>query len=168
MKSFSVIKNRLNETWENFSEGWNKLSDLSRSALTRFSHPSINKNEQSNQVNSLQQWSHGIGWSLLPVDLYEDNDAIHVRVEVPGLSLNDLDVRVAGDQLIIEGNKQLKREEMKDQFYLMECAYGHFSRVIPLPCKVKDREAKASYKHGVLNVTLPKSNDAKKIKILVQ
>lgn len=39
MKSFSVIKNRLNGTWENLSEGWNKLSDLSRNALTRFSHP---------------------------------------------------------------------------------------------------------------------------------
>jgi hypothetical protein len=39
MKSFSVIKNRLNETWENFSEGWNKLSNLSRDVLIRFSHP---------------------------------------------------------------------------------------------------------------------------------
>jgi HSP20 family protein len=168
MKSFSVIKNRLNETWENFSEGWNKLSHLSRSALTRFSHSTKKRYEKNTQENPLQQWSHGIGWSLLPVDLYEDNDFIHVRLEVPGLSSDDLDVRVAGDQLIIEGNKKLKREEVKDQFYLMECAYGSFSRVIPLPCKVKDSEAKASYKHGVLNITLPKSNDVKKIKILVQ
>ena len=168
MKSFSVIKNRLNETWENLSEGWRKLSDLSSNALTQFSHPLKNEDEKSSLANPAQQWSHGVGWSLLPVDLYEDNDSIHVRVEVPGLSFNDLDVHVAGDQLIIEGNKQLIHEEMKDQFYLMECAYGHFSRIIPLPCKVKDREAKASYKNGVLNVALPKSNSTKKIKILVQ
>lgn len=96
MKSLSKIKNRFNKTWDNFTEGWNRLAQLSRNALTRFTNPIKTKEDKDHPQRFLQQWNQSVGWSLLPVDLYEDDHSIHVRLEAPGISTNDLNIYVAG------------------------------------------------------------------------
>ena len=102
MKSLSKIKNRLNETWDNFTEGWNRLTRLSGNALTRFTNAKKSKTDKDHSQHFLQQWNHGVGWSLLPVDLYEDDNSIHIHLEAPGISPNDLSIHVVGDQLVIK------------------------------------------------------------------
>ncbi|MBI5093173.1 MAG: Hsp20/alpha crystallin family protein [Candidatus Hydrogenedentes bacterium] len=103
------------------------------------------------------------------VDVEEDDANIHVTAELPGMNEDDFDVEVAGTRLILRGEKKSNREEKKHDYYYSECSYGSFTRSIDLPCEVQADKAKASYKHGVLKLTLPKSNDAKakRIKVIV-
>lgn len=83
MKSLSKIKNQLNETWDNFTEGWNRLTRLSGNALTRFTNLIKTQDEKDHPQRFLQQWDKGVGWSLLPVDVYEDDNSIHINLEAP-------------------------------------------------------------------------------------
>jgi HSP20 family protein len=94
------------------------------------------------------------------VDLKEDEKAITLRAELPGLEEKDIELVLSSDAeaIILRGEKkhQLQQED-KDGRSHYECAYGRFQRQIPLPCKVLEDQIKASFKNGVLTVTMPKS-----------
>ncbi len=102
-----------------------------------------------------------------PVDVVEDDDAVRVTAEVPGLDQKDFTVEVSENQLVIRGEKKAGHEERKRDYYYSECSYGSFSRSIPLPCEVDAGKAKARYKNGVLDITLPKTEEAKSKRIKV-
>ena len=113
-------------------------------------------------------WSSGLfGHSGPSVDLDEDDSNVHVTAELPGLTESDFNVEVTGNRLILRGEKKASREEKNRDYVYSECSYGSFSRVIDLPCEVQADKAKATYKHGVLKLTLPKSADAKAKRIKV-
>lgn len=99
-----------------------------------------------------------------PVDVKETENEIVVRAEVPGLDQKDLEVSLTGDQLVIEGEKKEEKEEKHETWHYREASFGSFRRVVPLPCEVDADKVKASYKNGVLTVTLPKSAQAEKRK----
>jgi len=100
----------------------------------------------------------------LPVNLWEDDNAVHVVARVPGLEADDLDITVTGDVLTIRGRfpSDVEREESKDWcWYCDELWYGPFERTIQLPTAVKFDKADAVVKNGVLHLTIPKAEEVK-------
>jgi HSP20 family protein len=93
---------------------------------------------------------------MLGGEVFEDEQRIVVRLEVPGMEKSDLDIQVEDDQLVVAGEKRFERESTEGRWHTLQCAYGSFRRVIPLPAPVKSEEARASYRNGVLRVELPK------------
>ncbi|MDO8137532.1 MAG: Hsp20/alpha crystallin family protein [Candidatus Brocadiales bacterium] len=102
------------------------------------------------------------------VDVVENNDTIVIRAELPGIEPKDVDISVSGDTLTIKGEKREEKEEKGKSFYRMERCYGSFSRSIILPTSVEADKAKADYKNGVLEITLPKTERVKAKKIPIK
>ncbi|GIK15903.1 MAG: hypothetical protein BroJett003_08670 [Planctomycetota bacterium] len=90
------------------------------------------------------------------VDLADTESAVEVKVEVPGVEPKDIDIEVADNVLFIRGQKVRDREEKKRNYYYVEREQGSFSRSIPLPASVNADQVDATFKDGVLTVTLPK------------
>jgi HSP20 family protein len=113
-----------------------------------------------------------LGYELFPkVDINEDDKTVHVKAEMPGLEEKDLEVTLKDNMLTISGEKKEENtEENKNRNYrYCERKFGSFSRTIELPDGIKADEVKASYKNGVLEIEVPKSEPAqpKKINITV-
>lgn len=96
------------------------------------------------------------------VDLYEEKDEIVAKVELPGMSKEDIEVNLADRHLTIKGEKKKEEEVKEKNFYRCERSYGSFSRSMELPADVQMEKARASFKNGVLEVHLPKTEEAKK------
>jgi HSP20 family protein len=90
------------------------------------------------------------------VDMIENDTSIQVSTELPGLDENDIEISVTRDSLTIKGEKKEEREHKDEQTYYMERSFGTFTRTIPIPKNVDLEKAEASFKKGVLSVTLPK------------
>lgn len=101
------------------------------------------------------------------LDVSEADGVITVKAELPGLEPGDVEIMVDGESLVLRGEKKFENEEKKDDYHRIERSYGTFSRVVPLPGKVKEAEAKARFDKGVLTITLPRDDAeaAKKITI---
>ena len=80
----------------------------------------------------------------------------------------DFDISVYDDVLLVKGVKHAQHEEEKGNYHILECAYGHFERAIPLPSEVDETGAKARYKRGVLSIRLPKKNHSPRTRINIQ
>jgi len=103
------------------------------------------------------------GEGYLPqVDVSEDDDKVVVTAELPGMEEKDIDISVAGDILTLKGEKQEERESKEKDYVRTERSFGSFRRTLQLPCEVEDEGATATFKKGVLTVTLPKSERARK------
>jgi HSP20 family protein len=94
---------------------------------------------------------------VLSLDVSEDKNEVTVRAEVPGMNEKEIDLTWQDGVLRIRGKKKNEREEKKKDRYYRECRYGSFSRDIALGDSVDWKKAKASYRHGVLTVKLPKT-----------
>lgn len=101
------------------------------------------------------------------VDVYEDKDNVHIKAELPGLKKEDIEISVQGDTLILKGERKSESEEKKENYYRVERVYGQFHRAISLPAPVKSEEVKATYKDGILDIVLPKKEEAKAKQIQV-
>ncbi|MGC9467644.1 MAG: Hsp20/alpha crystallin family protein [Anaerolineae bacterium] len=110
------------------------------------------------------------GWTAFTprVDVAETDKAIKVSAELPGLSEDNIEVNLSENVLTIRGEKKQEREERGESYYRSERTYGSFRRSIPLPADVKTEEADAVYKNGVLEITLPKTAEARRKKIAVK
>jgi HSP20 family protein len=100
----------------------------------------------------------------LPLNIWEDDEALHLVARVPGLEADDLDITVTGDVLTIRGRfpSDSEREEGKDWcWYSNELWYGPFERTVNLPVAVQSDKVDATFKNGVLHLTVPKAEEAK-------
>ena len=101
-------------------------------------------------------------FSKIPAaELIEKDDTLHLKLEVPGISAQDLDIQVMTDRVAIAGERKsetLSEEKSKTN---SEFRYGKFQRVIPLPVKIQNTNVTADYKDGILNLTLPKAEEEK-------
>ena len=98
---------------------------------------------------------------LPAVDMHETKDDLVLTVEVPGVREKDVTVSITGDLLTIKGERRWD-DEAKDRQYLhVERAYGHFERLVQLPMAVQADKVKATYREGVLMITLPKAEELK-------
>ena len=102
------------------------------------------------------------------LDVSETKDAMMVTAELPGLDAEDIDVALTGDLLTIKGEKEKKTEEKEEQYHRTERTYGAFLRSVRLPMAVDGSKVTATFKNGVLAVTLPKTPAAKAATIPVK
>ncbi|MBP6965569.1 MAG: Hsp20/alpha crystallin family protein [Armatimonadetes bacterium] len=100
-----------------------------------------------------------------PVDVVEDDDKIVVKAELPGMKREDIDIELSGEQLTIRGERKFESEEKKDNYVRIERAYGQFQRTFTIGVPVKSDQVKAAYKDGILEVTIPKSEEIKPKKV---
>jgi HSP20 family protein len=98
----------------------------------------------------------GTGGFWPQVDVTETDKEIKVRAEIPGVDPKDIDVGVEDGTLTIKGEKKYEREKNEKGQYRTERSYGSFERSIALPAEVDGSKAKAEFKKGVLQLTLPK------------
>ena len=116
------------------------------------------------------RWSSGglEGYQAPVVDVYEEKDDIVVKAELPGLTKDDIEVNVTDHQLTLKGEKKKKEETKEDDYYRCERSFGSFSRVLELPAEIQTDKAKASFKDGLLEIRVPKTEEAKKKQIKVK
>jgi HSP20 family protein len=101
------------------------------------------------------------------VDVAETEEAITLHVEVPGLKLEEIDIELTGDTLTIRGERKRVQEEQQDNFVRVERSYGRFQRSFTLATPVQNDKVSAAYRDGILEITLPKSEETKPRKIAV-
>ena len=103
----------------------------------------------------------------LPVDIYEDEHNIALKIDVPGIDEKDIDVRIEGNTLTVHGERKIEKEEKEENFRRVERQYGEFTRSFTLPSSVDTGQVNANYDNGVLKITLAKKADAKPKQIKV-
>ena len=109
-----------------------------------------------------------VGMNIPAVDIAEKEDEIEVHAELPGVKPEEVSVSADEDTLTIRGEKKLEREKKDTSWHMMERSYGSFTRVLSLPAPVDASGAKASYKDGVLTITLPKRPEAQARKVEIK
>jgi len=102
------------------------------------------------------------------IDVYEEKDSVVVKAELPGMTKEDIEVNLAGENLTIKGEKKEDKEVKEDNYYRRERSYGSFMRTVALPSEVKSDDIKASFKDGILEIRMPKTEEAKKKTISVK
>lgn len=103
-----------------------------------------------------------------PVDIYETEQAIVMEADVPGLDLNDLDIRVENNTLLFRGERKLSSEVKEEDYHRIERGYGAFARSFSLPATVDPEKIQASYNNGVLRISMAKREETKPKQIKVQ
>jgi HSP20 family protein len=137
-------------------------------ALVRY-NPWHEMNSLQRQLNHLfddaltnDNWGDFGNFSKVPAaELTETDDAVHLKLEVPGMEAKDLDVQVMADRVAIAGERKSETKTEENGRTRSEFHYGKFSRVIPLPVRIQNTNVTADYKDGILNLTLPKSEEEK-------
>ncbi len=102
------------------------------------------------------------------VDVVNRDTEIVVRAEVPGVDKDNLDVSLTGNTITIKGSTRHEEKEEKGDYYRAEMSRGSFTRTVTLPAEVDGAQAKATFKDGVLEVTLPKVEAAQRRPIKVE
>jgi HSP20 family protein len=102
------------------------------------------------------------------VDVFEDNDAITLKLELPEVDAKDVDIQVEANQLTVRGERKLENSENRDNYHRIERTYGAFSRSFTLPNTVDTEHISAESKDGVLRIVLPKRAETKPRQIRVQ
>ena len=130
-----------------------------------------------NRMNSLFQEfnrSQGEGDSLAntafvpPVDIYEDEHKIMLKVEAPGMKESDFDIQVENNVLTVKGERKFENDEREENFHRIERGYGSFYRAFTLPNTVNPDTVKAAYDAGILKIELEKRAEARPKQIKVQ
>jgi HSP20 family protein len=148
---------------------WRPLAEMARwekdmerlfgNFLTGRAHPLFNEN----------WWSGKSTGSLEPaLDLYEEKDQIVVKAELPGMTKDDIQISISDNVLTIKGEKKHEEEDTGKDYYRSERTYGAFFRTLPLPAEINADKVQATFKNGVLEIRLPKSEAAKKKEIKVK
>jgi HSP20 family protein len=107
------------------------------------------------------------GWAPA-VDIYEDNEGIMVKAEVPGVDPKDIDVKIENGVMTLRGERKLEKEDKKENYTRMERFYGSFMRSFTIPQQIDAEKVRAETKNGVLNLFLPKKAEAKPKQISVK
>lgn len=124
-------------------------------------------------TDSPQRWGGYTGgddaygsW-IPPVDIFERGDDLVIRAEMPGLRREDIDVRVEENTLVLTGERKSEHEVEEGKAYRMERTFGACNRRFALPTTVDPTKIRARYQDGVLEIVLPKAEEAKPRKIQI-
>jgi HSP20 family protein len=102
-----------------------------------------------------------------PVDVYEDEHNVTLKIEVPGIDEKDIDVRIENNTLTVHGERKFEKEEKEENYRRVERQYGSFTRTFTLPTTVDAEKVTANYEKGVLKIQLAKRAEAKPKQIKV-
>jgi len=127
----SKLKNKLNQIFDNYS----------------------NKMEQPEPLDEIQ-------W-VPDMDVLENKDEILIKVDIPGMKPDDIELSISENRLQIKGEREIKPEREDENYHFMERGHGKFLRRVNLPVLVNNDNIKASYKDGVLTIRLSKLNKEK-------
>ena len=130
---------------------WQEMSSLQRQLNRLF-----------DDAFTSEGWGDFSNLSKVPAaELTETDDALLLKLEVPGMEAKDLDIQVMADRVAITGERKSETKSESNGNTRTEFRYGKFSRVIPLPARIQNTNVTAEYKNGILNLTLPKSEEEK-------
>ena len=144
--------------------GWESLHELSA------------MQDRMNRINRLIREGHnpeGPEQALTtttlapPVDIYEDEHNIILKIEVPGIDEKDIDVSIQDNTLTVHGERKIEKEEKEENFRRVERQYGSFTRSFTLPSSVDPGQVSARCDKGLLNINLAKKAEAKPTQIKV-
>ena len=144
--SFAAMRQEMNRLFDDFVRGLERTGN----------------GEQSEGEGSLLPWRQSGAFSPT-VSLAETENALEATVELPGMTEDDVDIKLTNDGLVISGEKREEHAEEDEErnYFRRERSYGYFRRTIPLPAGMVDRDAcEATFSNGVLTVRLPKRPDA--------
>ena len=102
-----------------------------------------------------------------PVDIYEDEHTITLKLDVPGIEEKDIDVRIQDNTLTVHGERKIDKDEKEENYRRVERQYGSFTRSFTLPSSVDTGQVNAHYDNGVLKISLAKKAEAKPKQIKV-
>ncbi len=139
--------------WDPFRE----LNTLQREMNRLFQDYSTGRSEQDLTTSSFAP----------PVDIYEDEHNITLKMDVPGIDQKDLDIRVENSTLTVRGERKFEKDEKEENFRRIERRYGSFLRSFTLPTTVDTENVQADYDNGVLKIRLAKREEAKPKQIKV-
>jgi HSP20 family protein len=147
------LKKGISRTREGITDGWRELFARSNRALTHFARPGAPGHADDAKAELPR-------WSLLACEVWETAHAVIVRVEVPGLKREDIDVSLERRLLRIRGEKRSIDGPRVGAYHLMERAFGHFERTIDLPADVEPIDAEVTYEDGIVRIIVPKTQPA--------
>jgi len=102
------------------------------------------------------------------VDIFENDNEVVFKAELPGLNAKDIDVKLENNILTLKGERRFEKETKEENYHRIEREYGTFSRSFALPTAVNGEKVTAEYKDGVLKVTLPKKEEIKSKPIKIE
>ena len=136
--------------FENLTDGWRELLSRSSGALTHFDDSAKSKEV----AEASQDFPR---WGLLAAETWETAQSVIIRMEMPGMRKEDIDISLHGNLLCIRGEKRSEGEHQSRLYRLTERAYGRFERSIPVPHSIDEQRVEVSYQDGVITVILPKT-----------
>ncbi len=140
--------------WDPFQE-WNLITDRMNRLFQETYGPT--RGEEQMTTSSF----------VPPVDIYEDEHNITLKLEVPGIEQKDIDIRLENNTLTVRGERKFEKEEKEENFHRVERRYGSFFRAFSLPNTVDVDSVNADYENGVLKIKLAKKAEAKPKQIKV-
>ena len=112
-------------------------------------------------------WIGMQGWQPA-MDLVENDNSFVLKVEVPGVDPEDLDVTVTDNTVVVQGSIDQEKENQREGYLRSERRYGQFARTIVLPAEIEPEKAQAAFKNGLLTITLPKTAPGRSHGVKVQ
>lgn len=129
--------------------------------------------EQMNRLLDMA-WNREIGEELKegiwqpPVDIYEDENSVVIKAELPGVDQKEIDIRIEDNTLTLRGERKHSQDVKKENYHRVERFYGTFQRSFSLPHTIDQEHVKATCEQGVLTITLPKREEKKPKQINVE
>jgi HSP20 family protein len=153
-ESKELVKKEANTPMVGFQgmEKW--FEDAFRRPFSLFNHPLMRFSQAEEVVPS--------------IDILEDKGDIVVKAELPGVKKEDIDITLTDDTITISGEKKKEEEVKKKDYYRYESSYGSFCRTFSLPSEVQSDKAKTKMKDGILEIRIPKTEEAKKKEVKVK
>jgi HSP20 family protein len=143
---------------------WDPFKDLLslQDRMNRLFDESVRNVKPGDEALSSAIWSPA-------VDIYETDDEVVVKAELPEVNQKDIDIQIENNTLTLRGERKLNKETKKENFHRIERAYGTFSRSFTLPGTIDQEKISADYKDGILKISMPKREETrpKQIKVAI-
>jgi len=142
---------------------WDPFRDMTslQERMNKLFEDSLMRSRTSDQEFPMGSWSP-------PVDIFETDDKVVLKADLPGIDQKDIDLRIEDGVLILRGERKFDKEKSQEDFHRIERAYGSFHRTFRLPGSVDQSQVLASHKDGVLEVVLIKKADTRPRQIKVE
>jgi HSP20 family protein len=141
---------------------WDPFKDLLslQDRMNRLFDESVRNVKTGDEALSSAIWSPA-------VDIYETDDEVVVKAELPEVNQKDIDIQIENNTLTLRGERKFNKETKKENFHRIERSYGTFSRSFTLPGTIDQEKISADYKDGILKISMPKREETKPKQIKV-
>lgn len=138
------------------SSPWDPFRDMSvlQERMNRLFDESLARSRTAEEENPMGAW-------LPAVDVYETDDQVVIRVDLPGVDQNSIDLRIEDGSLILKGERKFASGENREDFLRIERTYGRFQRTFRLPGSVDQQSVQANQRNGVLEIALSKRESSR-------